>query len=472
MVDLYKPDDALLENTWLFDDWTPDVPAKADSIEDPMVPVDAARRDALVSIVNSHGIEGVVDFAKRVKLPQFVAVAARHLELPTDQLLKLLQLAVESGTDIDNFSGLVVAEGFSRFGSDFVDNVREIFIALNVESSRAARLLFTLDEDIRSWEVVKSFGQEVNEAYWAQKHPYFIKGDSRELLFAIENYASRGRPMAAVQASHNRMKEVPSSTLLGLLDAAVAEINASQGHGATMTIFYIERVFKELESRVDVTPEERAKREFAYLPCFTRRKEPLTLHRLVVEQPSLFMEAICAAFKPAGAEAKEVTDGERRLALAAYRLLDGLSVLPGQVGDDIDPDALLRWCSEVRRLAVEADRVALTDGQIGSLLAHAPLSSVDGAWPHEAVRTAIEAIASAKLEQGVAIERYNMRGVYSKAIGEGGEQERALAKQARDWAVAMPQFPRSAAMLMRIADGWSRAAEDADLQAAKDALRE
>jgi hypothetical protein len=80
-------------------------------------------------------------------------------------------------------------------------------------------------------------------------------------------------------------------------------------------------------------------------------------------------------------------------------------------------------------------------------------------------------LASDELERGVVIERYNMRGVYGKAIGEGGQQERALAKQARDWAQAMPNFPRTAAMLIRISEGWTRDAEAEDVRAAKDALR-
>jgi hypothetical protein len=64
-----------------------------------------------------------------------------------------------------------------------------------------------------------------------------------------------------------------------------------------------------------------------------------------------------------------------------------------------------------------------------------------------------------------------MRGVYSKGIGEGGDQERALAKQARAWANAMHDFPRTSATLMRIAEGWMRDAERADADAAKQSLR-
>ena len=64
-----------------------------------------------------------------------------------------------------------------------------------------------------------------------------------------------------------------------------------------------------------------------------------------------------------------------------------------------------------------------------------------------------------------------MRGVYSKAIGEGGQQERVLAETAKDWARAMPEFPRTASMLSTIAEMWLKEGEAADASAAKDALR-
>lgn len=58
-----------------------------------------------------------------------------------------------------------------------------------------------------------------------------------------------------------------------------------------------------------------------------------------------------------------------------------------------------------------------------------------------------------------------------KALGEGGDQERVLAKQSREWADSVPGWPRAAAMLMRISDNWLREAERADLSAQKEALR-
>jgi hypothetical protein len=55
--------------------------------------------------------------------------------------------------------------------------------------------------------------------------------------------------------------------------------------------------------------------------------------------------------------------------------------------------------------------------------------------------------------------------------GEGGDQERILARQARDWAEAMPHYSRTAALLMRVSENWLREAEQAHLSAEKESLR-
>jgi hypothetical protein len=471
VVNRYQPDDPLLLSTWLFDDWMPDVPENNSETDEPHAAIDRARLDAVRKIVAGSGVRGLVELAKKVKLPQQVAAASRNLELSKVQLLELLRLSLDGGDSIAAISALVVAEGASRFGESWVGDLRATVADEKLEPERVARLLMALSETKETWAIVRSFGELVDGYYWKQKHSLAIAGSAEDLLYAVEKYVSHGRPMAAIEASHRRLGVMPSSRLMHLLSAAVPEINASRGGGRTMTVYYIEQVFDELEKRPDIATEELAKMEFTYLPCFNRRKRPLTLHRLMVQSAVMFMDAICAVFKPASGEPQEFSDEARRLAMASYELLEGLRTLPGQSNENIDFEALSSWCGEVRELADKLDRKVITDQRIGHLLAHAPHSSIDHAWPHESIRAVIERLASDEIERGLAIERHNMRGVYSKAIGEGGEQERVLAMQAREWANAMPGYSRTAAMLVRISQEWTRDAEEADTRAAKDALR-
>lgn len=405
------------------------------------------------------------------KLPQHVAHAARSLEFGFDELGQFFLQVLRAAPNIDVVAGSVLAEGATRFSGQWTQFARETFVHERVAPERVARILTALDDSIQTWNYVQEYGPEVNDAYWRLKHSYFVRGDADELLFGVRRYLEYGRPLAALDAATRRLGELPTTLLVQLLDCAVPELNASARGSGNLSVYNIEHAFDELRKRGDIAPDEIAALEFRYLPVFHLRRQPLVLHNLLVQRPRMFMDAICAVFKPANREPEPVSEGAEKLAVAAYELLTGLQVLPGQDGAEVNYNALLAWCREVRLIAVEVDRVKITDQRIGALLAHAPSSQADGAWPHEAVRAVIEHLASEEVERGLAIERFNMRGVYSKAIGEGGQQERVLAKQCQDWAAAMPASPRTSAMLMGVAESWLREAERADQSAAKESLR-
>jgi hypothetical protein len=65
-----------------------------------------------------------------------------------------------------------------------------------------------------------------------------------------------------------------------------------------------------------------------------------------------------------------------------------------------------------------------------------------------------------------------MRGIYNKALYEGGDQERALADQYRRWAdTSRARWPRMARVLETIAEGWEAYARREDAEAEQDKLR-
>lgn len=105
------------------------------------------------------------------------------------------------------------------------------------------------------------------------------------------------------------------------------------------------------------------------------------------------------------------------------------------------------------------------DQRIGYVLAHALQEEGDPFWPPSAVCQVIDAFASEDIERGFANECFFKRGSYTKAINEGGQQERELAARYREWANATFNYPRTSAILMSISDEWTRQAEREDIDA-------
>lgn len=470
LVSEYAPTDPVQLSSWLFDDWMPDVPGKKDasgSIE----AVQTARNAAVAEVYAYAGIAGIIDLVGQVKLPQHVGYAVGSMQLVKEDLLQLLSCALLAGEALDPFASAVLVEVVQRFGSEGENRVRASTQVLALDPARVARLLMSLPEHKTTWDYTATFGNEVEDLYWKTKHSFFVEGSTDELLMAIDQYTQRGRFLAALSASNRRFKELPSHTLMSLVSNALSDINFMQDGTDSLTTHVLERVFDELRIRSDISFEDIASLEFGYLPVFHRRKKPLALHRLMVEQARFFVEIVAIVFKPEHGEARILDERGQRQAVAAYELLRGLHTLPGQTDNQIDDQQLLSWCLEVRELAAKEDCLTMAEQRIGHMLAHAPLSPTDGAWPHEAVRSAIEKLESLQLECGIEVERINMRGVYSKQLGEGGTQERDLALQFCEWAETIHAFPRTSAMLRRISATWTRYAELADREADEDELR-
>ncbi len=284
-------------------------------------------------------------------------------------------------------------------------------------------------------------------------------------------YLQYGRALAGLDSIWYPSSPVSAQTLFRLLDTAIQEINARPDVVDSNIAYHIEQVFADLRSRSDVPRLDIATREYAYLPLLAYREGELTIHSLLVEDPDLFVNLLCDVFRPASGEKAEITDERQARATAGYRLLSEFHKVPGTKNSEIDPDALKRWVTRVRELAAQKDRSAIADEYIGHALAHAPTDDKDGAWPHRIVRDLIEEVASDKMAQGIAIERINMRGVTVRGPYDGGDQERTIAAQARQWSDAASAWPRTAQMLKAMADGWDRDAEWHDIRARQDQIR-
>ena len=100
------------------------------------------------------------------------------------------------------------------------------------------------------------------------------------------------------------------------------------------------------------------------------------------------------------------------------------------------------------------------------MLAHAPRDP-EGIWPAVPVRDLIEITRSQELERGLVIGVHNSRGVTSRAMNDGGAQERDLARYYhRCSEEAALEWPRTSAVLEQIAKSYeaegARQDEDAE----------
>jgi hypothetical protein len=190
------------------------------------------------------------------------------------------------------------------------------------------------------------------------------------------------------------------------------------------------------------------------------------------EDPAFYASLIHDAFKPRNQEVPEPTDAQKATARAAYRLLSEFTVIPGAHDGQIDADVLFGWVDVVQAIAKNDDRSEIADEFIGHLVAYA-VPDPDGAWPHRVVRDLIEKMSSTHLETGIDTERFNMAGrQHARAFYGGGGRERGIAEELREWSRETRAWPRTSAMLERIAKSWDHFAEMQDERSKQDRMRD
>jgi hypothetical protein len=472
----FLPTDLITQTSWLFEEYSPDLPEGGDIGQYELVPV--RRKEAVSRVFEASGISGVIALARAAKLPAYVGYAFVDAVGELGPVAALAEAYLREKAQPDSFAIAVSAGADFKFRQNWRALIESILRTGVWTAEQVAILGLEFNDDLPTWEFVAGLGPITEREYWSRKSSRPLNLGPEKLEYAARKYLQVGRAVAAIDAIAFP-PELPSSAItMAVLDQAISEINATPSLVSSSFAFDVGRILDSLRTRPEVPRIEIAMREYAYLPLLEhtylpRRgaaKAPLTIYELLSQEPELFVQVLCDVFRPASGPDRDVAKESRERAAAGYRLISGFHTLPGVIDGTINEQQLRVWIERVRELAGAEDRAKIADQHIGHLLAHAPMDD-DGGWPHRTVRELIEELASPEVEKGILVERVNMRGGYQKALFEGGKQERQLAAEARKWSKMARRRSRTSALLRTLAEGWDRQAEDADLRAKQDEMK-
>jgi len=454
-----EPRDPIRQILWLFNDYVPKggMPKGQDYMEE----ANCDRKKAVQELLSAHGIAAVLELAKAAKLPHFVGIAVAQATDSVELLKEALEagLQPESSVNID-FAIAVSAIGHESHGANWDDWMVQLASALAPD--RAANLFLRWPDNSQTWNIVAKVSPEAEKEYWKRKWA-FKPSSQDELLFAFSKYSEIGRFSAILDMIGYDEAALSTSQCIATLYGLIGELNAAPSK--LQRIHYqLVHMIQALQQRSDADLAQIAALEYEYLPLLEFEAEPVALNQILAGSPDFFVKIICDAFAPASGAKESITDDRKLRARLGYQVLQSMRTVPGFSGGMGDLEHLRSWISEVQNLAREADRTVIADQQIGQVLAYAPVDADDGAWPTKKIRDLIEELAAAEIEKGIMISRFNQRGSFRKELYDGGNQERGLAKQYRDWAEAARNWPRTKTLLERIAEDWDRQDKRADTE--------
>lgn len=472
----FTPDDMVAQNAWLFSykaKLIKPVPYKKDDShafhEDKRDLMKATRADAFERLYNAGGLELLLGVAMKAEQPGELGFLFGTSELPEDDEDEFLEQNLSSTENsIDIFARGYIVGRFQNKGWPWVEDK---IISINVRHwspKKRADFLTCLPFNRQTWDIADAFDEETQSEYWSRVNVGYPDITNAERV--VKKLIEHKRPQATIEflgfLGREEALPVPAALVIDVLNQLLS-VSAETQIDWNSLGYDVHRLISLLDKSTEIEETQVAVLEWAYMPIMENYgRGPKLLHCELSRNPDFFVEVVSYVHTAEDGEPRETSDDHVTRARLSYKLLNSWRGCPGVIeGGTCDSNALRNWVIQAREKLHEQKRGVIGDQTIGHALAFAPFGS-DGVFPHEAVRDLIEELASPEIERGIEIQIFNNRGVVTRAMAEGGGQERQIAQRYSDYSKKIgDRHPRTAAMLRRVAEDYYSHAQREDITA-------
>ena len=448
--DLLAPGNLTIRHAWLFNHGWVEMPdGRDDEFEKAEVVREAMRAAALQEIFATSGWAGIEELVERTYASGIVGWQIASAAFPEAEVVAwTLKRFADAGSVFHDpvLSGLI---------HKMPPATRTPLLAqacAKLDSASAAAFTSAAPCNRETWTFLESQHSDMVEIYWQKVQPGVLIGADEDLRYLVDHLVAAGRHRTAFQAIHIGYEKVGGARVLAILEA----INAgADSDGRLPDGWHIGEAMKAIAKAGVASRRQLATLEFRYFSALERSEfGTKNLFGEMLEDPSLFMEFICLVYRPHNRPRPDEPASASTEASAGlgWSVLHNGRGVPGYVeGVGIDREKFNAWVAEVRSLAIEQDRSAAADSSIGEWLSSCG-GEPDGTWPCSPVRDLFEKAGTERIHSGFQNGVRNNRGVHSRAIGAGGDQERDLAAKYRAFAVPLQEsHPQTAMILESIA---------------------
>ncbi|MGO4860075.1 hypothetical protein [Arthrobacter sp. 2MCAF14] len=460
LAEQFKPADQAERVEWLFDH-TPDL-GYIDLRDDyDKYNAEVLRRqiEAVESVYRQAGIPGLIEFAKKVVKPWAVGYAAASSPEIIFDLNELAQLLAA-----DENSSIEFAHSALR--KRLVDDTDGLLALVSGQEQPLvkARILRIVEDLPKAWEAAAEAGPEVDELYWSE-FEIFGRGDFALVNETAAKLGEYGRIAVALDLmaiySHNGKAALDSKLIASLLNQ-LTQVKDPDLHGLSQ--YDIAALLDYVGTANEISTEELGLLQWRLLPALDDGANILALQSLLASSPEFFVQIISHLYRRK--DGKEEEKSSDAVVHNAWELLHRWKVIPGSDPESgkIDEPALIEWVNSARKLLGEVDRLDVGESHIGQVFAHAKTDK--DIWPPLAIRNFLDSSSTDVINQNFIIGIRNKRGMTSRGMTEGGDQERALAANFDDFAAKITdEWPKTARLLRRVAEGYRHEARRNDEEA-------
>ncbi len=462
----FGPHDRVNQRSWLFSDRAQLLSGKrVENWEARDAELLAMRRAAVTELLSLDDFEAIIRLANQAENAYSVGFAFGKVRGDSTEADDVLRRTLGDPIQkVKEFAlGLAIAL-LQHKGQEWSMSILSRARRENWSEGKIVDLLLALPPEKNTWDAAASFGDLVRRGYWKRTHIFWRSEDGEANEYAIRQLVEVGRASGAVDFIAGSQQAVSGELIASvLLEAAKPSAHTSDATSSTMFQWSVAQLLKRLDADSTVPESVIAQLEWIYLGLLEHSERlPIVLHRSMSKDPAFFIQvlsATCVAHSASAEDRAQISDEAKGIASHAFRLLQSWNTLPGATKAETDALALTSWVREAHRLAQEADREAVGDQYIGHVLSFSKVAP-DGVWPDLPVRSIVEEMNNRQIEKGMLIAIHNNRGVTTRALFDGGGQERSVAHQYHTWAEALKlDWPRTSSLLERIAQSFEQDAQ-------------
>lgn len=468
----FEPNDLVDRYRWLFEHSVPfpgmhNSPWDERKWEKREKVIGDLRANALQEILEVGGWNRILELSEQVKEPALVGETLAKAEL----------LPIDAGSFLQNNLGasevwrsqmaqrFVTVNAYKQ-GEPWI----EACINANLErwtSEQYGEFLLRLPFNVSLLDRLDTTAEEVRRYFWSHTQTASLL-DISQAERVLTQLIEFQRAHFAVNIIKWAVDQIPGIVSPGrIAEALELSVRTPREPNFNFSDFaYRSSELLNYLEKTEISRDRLAELEWLYLRIHQHYRRPSLLYGELSKNPVLFIEALQCIFPPENEPPAEVSDNARAFALLARDFLKSWQQMPGvQADGSVDAGALRAWVMQARELAAECGRGDIADTYIGHVLAFSPIDP-DGMWPHQAVRDLIQELENSKIEDGWQIQTLNNRGVTVRMPTDGGDQERILVEKYENQAKQMAdQWPRTAAVLRKLANSYRRDATRQDQQA-------
>lgn len=458
----YLPKSPYVRLVGLFQSWTPYIGARRrEDYEGFNRELERQRVEAIKGIEAEGGFEAITRLARDASVPGAVGIALANVGSSHDEEL-LSWLA----SDDEDLTSTAMSYFSARYGLEGFELITGLFERNDLSVDQRARVLLVARDNLPEVWALVSGDSELEARYWAEFQPLGLGRDfdkTDEVADRLLQAGRYGEVLHFMSLSSYIDKGAPRPQAAKLIVRALDGLLAGQAQSVaahSLSTDDFQQLFAYLEAmREHLEPGDLVRLQWSYLPALGYDAKVPALSESLAADPAKFVDIVCTVYR-ARPTSEDDADGEGQgdeeqqdasIAANSYRLLNAWDTTPGLVDGVMNAEVLRSWLDSAVELLLELGRTEVGLQHIGQVLGHTPPDS-DGTWPGVVVRDLLEEVQLEHIETGLYLQIVNSRGITSRGLEDGGDQELKLAADYRAKAEALADIaPRVAGLFRRIA---------------------